>query len=230
MQMTEGQKGRAFDGQMLAGSLAEHLHQKADPDEESFTLRNVRPGVVIEELFTDVEDDNAPPLEFNIFTIWGRVWVAQSNFVKGQRRWWSGFVNRSGAIVHPPEAEEWKERVQRILPDWVQWSHLVDVAERLGAHKDIDRTDIFVGVPKGMSQHRSPVSREDRLAAVQYVVSESAIHPTTDFGSEELCEEGARLWIAGYKIGNYRLVQNKEVPPEFVAAGFYAPSASAGSD
>ena len=31
----------------------------------------------------------------------------------------------------------------------------------------------------------------------------------------EILEEAARLWITGYKLGNYRIVPNTEVPVEF---------------
>ena len=76
----------AFDARLLAKGVSKFLHQKANADlskddPESWVLRNVKPGIVIEQLFTDVENEDIPPLEFNIFTIWGKVWVAQMNVV-----------------------------------------------------------------------------------------------------------------------------------------------------
>jgi hypothetical protein len=50
-------------------------------------------------------------------------------------------------------------------------------------------------------------------------ISESEIFPTTIFVDGNLPEEATRLWIAGYKIGNYRVVPNTEVPEEFMLTG-----------
>ena len=45
------------------------------------------------------------------------------------------------------------------------------------------------------------------------------------FPDENICEEGARLWIAGYKMGNHRIIPNTEVPAAFLETGFCALSA-----
>lgn len=39
------------------------------------------------------------------------------------------------------------------------------------------------------------------------------------FVDKELPEEAARLWIAGYKMGNYKVVPNTEVPDEYLRTG-----------
>jgi hypothetical protein len=170
--------------------------------------------MVIEELFTDVDNEDAPPREFCIFTIWGKVWVAQMNFV-GDRRYTAGFVHRNGTMLSDKFSS---------VPDWLDFSKLVKIAERLGANKDMFRTDIFVGVPAG-AKLRAGATTEERVAAVQHAVSESEIYPNTTFDDEAICEEGARLWIAGYKMGNHHIVPNTEVPPAFLKTGSCAISA-----
>jgi len=50
-------------------------------------------------------------------------------------------------------------------------------------------------------------------------ISENEIFPPTLFVDKELPEEAARLWIAGYKMGNYKVVPNTEVPEEYLRTG-----------
>jgi hypothetical protein len=224
----------AFDARLLAKGVSKFLHQKANADlskddPESWVLRNVKPGIVIEQLFTDVENEDIPPLEFNIFTVWGKVWVAQMNVVDEDdedddrvfERFYEGYVHRNGSMLidHSDPNYELSDTV----PDWLDYAELVRIAENLGAHKDMFRTDIFVGVPAGVL--KAGATKEERMAAVQIVVSESEIYPTTTFPDENICEEGARLWIAGYKMGNHRIIPNTEVPAAFLETGFCALSA-----
>ena len=54
---------------------------------------------------------------------------------------------------------------------------------------------------------------------LQIGVSESEIFPTTVFTSPELSREGARLWIAGYQLSIHELIENDEVPEEFIDTG-----------
>jgi hypothetical protein len=82
------------------------------------------------------------------------------------------------------------------------------------------RVDTFVGVP---SVTGSDI--DERMEAMVYAVSECEIHPTTRLdlwkpGSED---EGARLWIAGYKVGNYITIPNDEVPDEFLETSRLSP-------
>ena len=72
---------------------------------------------------------------------------------------------------------------------------------------------------------KTGATKDERMAAVQIVVSESEIYPTITFPDENVCEEGARLWIAGYKMGNHRIIPNTEVPAAFLETGFCALSA-----
>lgn len=124
------------------------------------------------------------------------------------------FLFRNGTTL------PWKEGKSEPLPSWVNWPRIVRMAETLGAHKDMFRTDIFVGVAAGSPVLREGVSEKERLAAVQYVVSETEIHPTPLRGTEEIFDESGRLWLAGYRIGNYRVVPDTEVPKEFLETGF----------
>ena len=85
----------------------------------------------------------------------------------------------------------------------------MEIAEHLGANKDMFRTDIFVGRP----------SSADPDSPLQIGVSESEIFPTTVFISDRLSAEAARLWVAGYVLGIYEVIHNYEVPEEFAAHG-----------
>jgi hypothetical protein len=212
-------KEEKFDPELMAQYLATHLHKHAT-DWESWTLQNVKPGIIIEERFSSVHHPDCPPPEFKVFVIWGRVWMATLDFVVGGRKWNAGLLHRNGTMVAGTVGEDnhhYKENgiFRGWLLDWLDYSRVVEIAERLGAHKDLLRVDIFVGVPASSSA-KTP---EERLAAVQYAVSELSFHPTSVFDDHEVIDEGARLWIAGYKMGNYRVVPNAEVPKVFVETG-----------
>ncbi|OEU15932.1 hypothetical protein FRACYDRAFT_240627 [Fragilariopsis cylindrus CCMP1102] len=185
-----------FDPEECADSLAEGLQREASGI-ESWALKNVRPGIVIEELFSNHEDRSLPPHEFCLFVIWGKVYIGQWNQV-GDDRFLSGFFYRDGSSAPACPMSE--------LPDWIPWDELVGIAEGLSQHKDMFRVDMFVGVPR--------YSQDS--AKLRIVVSESEIHPTTMFCNPFIAEEMARLWIAGYKIGNYELIPNDEVPSDYV--------------
>jgi hypothetical protein len=201
-----------------AANLAKHLHLRA-AEWESWTLQNVKPGVVIEERYTALHCYECPPPEFKIFVIWGRMWIAQLDFVKGQDRWCGGNFHRNGTIMMKQDEE--KGNPLDTWLDWVDFPRIVDMAERLGAHKDMLRVDIFAGVPAGVV--KAGATKEEKLAEVQYVVSEFSFHPTTMFDDDEIIEEGARLWLAGYKMDNYRVVTDTEVPEEFIETGSLPP-------
>jgi hypothetical protein len=196
----------------VAEGLLQSLYQEA-PCFESWALFNVQPGTVVEERFSDVDCEDCPPDEFNLFTIWGRVWLANYVFV-GEDKMFGGFIHRNGTIAHDSPMDKY--------PAYVDFPRMVKMAEELGANKDMFRTDIFVGVPSGAV--RKGATKEERLAAVKHAVSECEIYPTTPFdyfyeNTTLMQDEGARLWIAGYKMGNYRTVPNTEVPNEFINKG-----------
>jgi hypothetical protein len=203
-----------FDPLLMARNLAEGLHHHAT-GWESWTLQNVKPGIIIEERFTAVDCHECPPPEFKVFVIWGRVWIATMDHVEGGDKWCAGFLHRNGTMVASEGNAHFSENPLETWLDWVDYSRVVEIAERVGAHKDMLRVDMFVGVPASSSA----VTLEERLAKVEYAVSEVSFHPTAIFYDDEVIDEGARLWIAGYKMGNYRVVSNAEVLQEFVETG-----------
>jgi hypothetical protein len=200
--LREGEDG-SFDSRHCASSLAQSLHDVCD-DIESWALKNVQPGLVVEERWSSHDAAESPPQEFNMFTIWGRVWVGQWNAVYDQNRYCDGFIYRNGTVAAR------SHRAGQDLPDWIPWERLVQIAEELGANKDMFRTDIFVGRPSDL---------KDPSAPLEIAVSESEIFPTTEFTNDELSREAARLWIAGYVLGIFDLVDNTEVPAEFLQRG-----------
>jgi hypothetical protein len=189
--------GNHFDLRECADSLAEGLQREAMPI-ESWALRNVRPGIVVEELFSNHEDKSLPPHEFCMFVVWGKFYVGQWNEV-GEDRYLDGFFYGDGNAAPGCPINE--------LPDWVPWKELVSIAESLSEHKDMFRVDMFVGVPR--------YGKEGGDAELKIVVSESEIHPTTLFCNPFIAEDMARLWVAGYKIGNYETIPNDEVPHDY---------------
>jgi hypothetical protein len=66
---------------------------------------------------------------------------------------------------------------------------------------------MFVGIPR----------YAERGSKMQIVINESEIHPTTIFCNKMIADEMARLWIAGYKDGNYKVVPNREIPDDFMS-------------
>jgi hypothetical protein len=208
-----------FSIDLIAQDLAKQL-QKVQKScgrrvMESLALQNVKPGIVVEERFTswDGQDDRGG-MEFKVFTIWGKMWLAV------QRPGMDGAV----AILHRNGTNLQWEGKSDPLPEWIDWPKIVEIAEKSGAHKDMFRTDIFVGVPSSGNGPFSSetMSRDERLKAVRYVISENEIHPTEYFhvkGTQPIFDEGGRLWLAGYAKGNYRVVPNTEVPPDFVKHG-----------
>ena len=208
-----------FSIDLIAKDLAKQL-QKVQKScgrrvTESLALQNVRPGVVVEERFTSwAGEDDRGGMEFKVFTIWGKMWLAV------QRPGMDGAV----AILHRNGTNLKWEGKSDPLPEWIDWPKIVEIAEKSGAHKDMFRTDIFVGIPSsGDGPSTSTTStREERLKAVRYVISENEIHPTEYFhvrGTQPIFDEGGRLWLAGYTKGNYRVIPNTEVPPAFVKHG-----------
>ena len=133
-----------------------------------------------------------------MFVVWGRVYAAVMNEVAADR-YLDAFYYRDGtAAAGCPLTGN--------VPDWVPWGEIVQIAETLGANKDMFRIDMFVGVPR-YAPDDSPL---------QIAISESEIHPTTIFCNPYIADEMARLWIAGYKLGNYQVIPNSEVPADYV--------------
>jgi hypothetical protein len=205
---------------------------------ESYALRHVRPGIVVEERFTqpngraaeegtthdkNINDDDDEALlkggmEFKVFTIWGRAWLTVwrpgTDGVKAL------FFRNGTSLVFEPPVKKNKSKSKTSsssnpkvavntttttlrheippLPEWIDWDRVISIGETLGRHKDMFRTDIFVGVATA-SNHWSSNS-ETSSGQVRYVVSETEIHPTPLRGFEAVFEEAGRLWLAGYYL------------------------------
>jgi hypothetical protein len=210
----EDEDEEPFDDDEVAASLASYLGRQTPRENASWTVKNVQGGYVVEELWTAHDNDDLPPNEFCLFTIWGRLWVGVWWHLKGHYRYINGYIHRDGTFALQFGDDEEEE-----LPDWLDWSGLVKLAEELGAHKDMFRLDVFVGVPSSAkSLMLDGSTMEERLEHVEMAISESEIYPSTPF-PDELSEEAARLFIAGYKIGNFHVVPNTEVPDEFKRTG-----------
>lgn len=199
-----GKLDDVYDKSEVVNSLVKDIHRPAN-DDESWALRKVEPGLMIEERYTDFMTDGLAATEFKVFLIWGRVWIV--NWKNGHYR--SGLVHRNGTLVECADKHEDK------LPEWIDWDKIVKLAEDLAVHKDLFRVDIFAGVPAESPSLRQEATKEEKTAAVQYVVNEQAFLPTTSFNEKKIFDEGARLWIAGYKMGNYKVVPNNEVPAAY---------------
>jgi hypothetical protein len=201
-----------FDKMKVANSLTQHLHAEAASD-ESLILRGVKPGIIVEERFVEVDHFDRGPIEFNCFVIWGRIWVILMINIEDDLRYANTWLHRDGTQIHGKE-----ERPAEL--DYIDLSRVIEIAETLGRNKDMLRVDIFVGLPAGSPALKPGATREERLAAVEYAVNECEIYPTTSFMYwPQLAQDGARLWVAGYKMGNYRTIPNDEIPKEFLEHG-----------
>jgi hypothetical protein len=222
-----------WDSKACASSLAEGLFRKPATI-ESWALHNVHPGLVVEELLAFQEDPSLPPQEFCFFVIWGRVYVAQWNYVLPTGRHMYGFYYRSGRRAPDPLVNAPQFIDLESVP-W--WDTMVDVAEALSQHKDFFRVDFLIGVSKEdwkkfdrshQLRHQLKARRhetgDDSIRVppppehppIKFIVSECEIFPTTMFTSPFIADEAARLWIGGYKVGNYTVVSNNEVPRDYV--------------
>jgi hypothetical protein len=173
----------------------------------------VKPGVVVEERMVEVDHYHRAPVEFCMFVIWGKVWVGQMNYIDKEDRFAGRLIYRNGTLAW------WGDGTNHL--DYIDWLRVVEIAEMLGANKDMFRVDIFVGLPAGSPTLRVDAHRRERLEAIEYFVNECEIYPTTSFDYfQQLAQDGARLWVAGYRRGNYVTVPNTEVPKEFLETGF----------
>ena len=145
-----------------------------------------------------------------------------ANWRRGNIRY--GLLNRDGAVI------DWvgKKKKHKKLPDWVDWNRVIEMAEKMAKHKDAFRVDIFVGLPASSPVlNKEGASEEEKKAAVEIVISEFETHPTTRFADPRLFDEAARLWIAGYKRLNYKVIPNDEIPASFLEQSrFSAPAES----
>ena len=207
--------------QKVARYIAKHFEERVavgsdlDSYDESFwALSQVTPGMVVEERITLWDNDMRPAMQFQLFVIFGRVYIAR--WVRGLSPW--GLVTRDGKVVTwvgmPDNHPE--------VPNWVDFPKVIETAERVGANKDMIRVDIFVGVSaENLEVLDENASEELRKDAVKIVVSDCDLSPELLELEQEpsIMHEAARLWISGYKTGNYKVVPNTEVPEEYRKTG-----------
>ena len=191
-------------------------HDNDENNSPPWALTQVSPGMIVEERITLWDNDKRPAMQFQCLVIWGRLFIARWN--RGQSLW--GLVDRDGQVFN-----EWDgaHDDHSDLPPWVDWDEVVRLAERVGANKDMIRVDVFVGVSADARNLESleTASDEARRNAVRIVVSDCELAPPALELEKDpaILEEAARLWIAGYKMGNYQAVPNTEVPDEFQTTG-----------
>jgi hypothetical protein len=131
-QLTEkGNNQKPFDDKDCADSIAEGLHRPAATF-ESWALKNVRPGIVVEELFTNIWDRSLPPFEFSLFVVWGRVYITQWVQISSKGHFLGGFFYRDGS----PGAGCYTTTP---MPDYIPYKEMIEIAEKLGANKDMIR-------------------------------------------------------------------------------------------
>ena len=188
----------------IVKSLARDLHEDAT-SHESWALNNAKPGLLIEQRFTSWERDDLAAVEFKVFVIWGRVHVAY--WKRGTLH--NGIVYRNGSDVVC-------EDTKMSLPGWVDFTRVVEIAERLGAHKDMFRVDVFAGVPAGSPAMHPMQQMTIGWPQLSTLFPRLRFTQQATFHDEKILEESARLWLAGYKLGNYVIVPNTEVPKEFL--------------
>ena len=201
----------AYNETEVAEAILENLQSK-NHKRESYAIRQVKPGLVIEERFTALGGrDQVPAVEFNVFTVWGRVLFVHYKTGNNVRL---GVFDRDGKVIDYQGTE---------IPDWVDWPKVIALAETMGAQKDYLRVDIFAGIPADSPalelDPNDANARAQQREAVQIVVNEVAFHSTLlipTIAKNEL----HRLWLAGYKMGIYKYVPNSEVPPAYVQKGY----------
>lgn len=183
-------------------------------NDSPWSLTQVSPGMIVEERISLWDNDKRPAMQFQCLVIWGRLFIARWN--RGLSLW--GLVSREGNVFKWDGAQE----SHSDLPGWVDWNEVVRLAEKVGANKDMIRVDIFVGVSaENLKTLDESVSEQAWKDAVKIVVSDCELSPPALELEKDpaILEEATRLWLGGYKLGNYRVVPNTEVPDEFRSTG-----------
>ena len=215
-----------YDPRSVANSLAHTLSHGAKVHRmDPWSIHYVTPGVIVEERMTSVFDPNQPPVQLNVYVIWGRVWMASwsnygddSNNDSSEELSSHAMVYRNGTIVLLPKDGQ-EQRMLREVPDWLPWGRVVQVSEGLAAHKDIYQVNLLVGVSAATARnhHSEQLSRDERLEDLQVVVMDTRLDPAVSkFPDRDgLVQEFGRLWLAGYHMGIYKTIPNTEVPTLF---------------
>ena len=209
-----------YDPDSIAHTLAHTLNHAKVHRVDPWSLHFITPGVIVEDRMVSVFDPHQPPIQLNVYMIWGRVWMALwSNYENEDNVVHPSMVYRNGTVVVLPKDDS-QQHLFREVPDWLPWGRVVQVAEDLAAHKDIYQVNLLVGVSAATArkhQHEN-LSPEERLEDLQVVVVDTRLDPAvSDFPDRDgLLQEFGRLWFAGYHMGIYRTVPNTEVPSLFL--------------
>jgi hypothetical protein len=186
-----------FDEQRTTQRIVQDLHEKA-VDMESWALKNVPPGFVVEERYSAPDSDTNAAYEFKTFTVWGKVYFG---YLKPGSGDYLGLVYRNGTMITQFQHHnvDWTT-----VPDWLQWDKVVELAEELAQHKDMFRADMFVGLPSGSHElYRATTQAEDVLSSMHLAISE------TEFVDGRIQNE------------------NLQVSKEFLKNGYYLSEADA---
>ena len=115
-----------------------------------------------------------------------------------------GWVDHNGKPFGYDETtyKTWRDESARnnidSLPDWVDWSEVVRVAEMMAVGKDTMRVDVFVGMSADdpamrLKDANDPNTKAQQKQAVSTVVNELEFFSTL-WVPEAISEEIARLW------------------------------------
>ena len=201
----------------VAATLVAALRRRSSLLGESWALHQVPPGVVIEERISADDEDGTAALEFKTIVIWGRVWAAE--------------VRRGPHIIQALDRDGRCMHGRPLDPKLahVDWPRVRELAERLGAHKDCFRVDIFVSAvgrassppDNGTATNGTAATRAHSRAttpALRYQLNEAEFYITS---SMDFFDEAARLWLEGYSHRRYVVVPNDEVSGRY--AGVHDP-------
>jgi hypothetical protein len=132
---------------------------------------------------------------------------------------------KSDTIVQVPQQQQMSEKrtvddkhvpivSSNHLPEWVSWAQITTLAEELGQHIDMIRVHLLVGLPADHTAWQQ--DRVAQKAATKVYVNEIMLDPAGDELPDEMLDEAARLWVAGYKMGiSVRIPFQHQVPPKF---------------
>jgi hypothetical protein len=172
---------------------------------ESIALQNVKPGIMVDERFTSLHgDDDRGCMELKVHAIWGRAWMVYwRGGVDGVQR----FFNRNCNQLL------WEGKSTLFQSGWIGNESLLLVSTW-------ERTKIcFALTCLSVSLRRSTTPQEEVLTSsppcdMLFLKQKS----TPIRGTERVFDEGGRLWLAGYRIGNYKTIPDSEVPSAFMSS------------
>ena len=206
----------------------DHNIQYMDP----WSSHYVAPGIVVEDRILGLGDkrhpNHSPPMELKVYVIWGQVWIVTwsnsgNTLLQEQDSILSTGTHvmyRNGTIFLVND-ENHERSIVTNVPAWLPSSRIVQISEELGAHKDFFQITMLIGTPASSNAESGADATIDQQPneKPQLVVSSCAYDPLVDLPDPHLSHELGRLWMAGYKMGIYRTIPNREVPEKFIQRG-----------